>query len=98
MVVALVKLKLYVQNAIDSDFVFDVFFVLRFSFSGIKDDEFFLSSDSIVVSIDSDKDKILDLHDNSIIGFKLLLHSIKTEIVVCTLVQNSWRFQVPHQA
>ena len=95
---ALIELELNVEDAIDSHLILDILLIFGFRLRGVENEELLFPSDPVVVSIDSDEDKILDLHDDAVVGLELLLHPVEAEVVVRALVQHSRRFQVPHQA
>lgn len=98
MVVAFIKFELNMENTINTNLILDILLILRFGFSWIKDDKLLLSGNPVIIAINRDNDKVLNLHDNPIIGLELFLDPIEAEIIISALVEDARGFQVAHEA
>lgn len=97
MVVTLVEFELYVQHAVNSNFILYIQRSLRLRLSRVENNEFILPRHPIVVAVYGNEDEVADLHDNPIVGLKLFLNTIEAEVVVATLGKHTRWLKVTHK-
>ena len=90
------ELKFDMEALFNTNFHLDWNKFIRLS-TCILHNEFLFLGDSVIIPVNHDIDKISETHYDAVVGFELLLHAIKGEIIGHIVCQGAWWFKVSHK-